>query len=364
MKQRTIYLLPFLCFFLNSFAQSVVVNSGFEKFESNLIQSGLDSNTISEIKKLIELRNQNIAQFKKEQEKQNAEYPISFQYPEATAKYNNQLFLKSLSKLINIQQFKKLFLPQLEFQIKQVANDKLLCFKKKYSLTADQISKLKKLLYETTENEIIIREYCNYDDIISKDNYAEEKIKSTSKELELFENFGLLYSKNSKTDILIKKLKEIHIEQEKISGILAALQKREERKINHDRIWRVNDTTSVIDFYDEGDTQYKIDMELREEVSKALKIEEFRTVFEGAFKNRIERETKKEYNATKAIYSLTESQNNELYKLILEKNTEKVITEEYYKFSYYLYEQKLRSVEYRHEKAIRESIQKMIESPK
>jgi hypothetical protein len=366
MKLQTYHLiiLSFCLLFFNSYSQSVAEIKGFGKFETSLTKSGLDTNTINKIKTLIETRNKNIAQFKKEQEEQNANYPITFQNPQATVKYNNQLLIKSLSNLISLEQFKKLFLPQLQSQIQRQANDKIFFFTEKYSFTSEQLSKLKKMCYQTTENEIIVREYYNYDDTISKDNYEEEKIRSAKNELELFESFGLLYSKDSKTDTLIKKLKELHIEQNQINKILTALQKRSERMANHDKVWRVNDTTSVIEFYDEGDSQFKFDMEVRQEVAKALKIEEFRTVFEPSFKERITRESQKEFNVTKTAYNLTEQQNKEIYNLITEKNTEKVITEEYYKFSYYLYEQKLRAVEYRHEKTIREAIQKMTQSSK
>lgn len=76
--------------------------------------------------------------------------------------------------------------------------------------------------------------------------------------------------------------------------------------------------------------------------------------------NRINRDTQKEFQTLKSAYKLTDLQYDEIQKLVLEKNTEKIVTEEYYKYSYELYQQKLRAVEYRHEKNIRETIQKMM----
>lgn len=91
--------------------------------------SGLDATTINKIKRLIETRDKNLTEFKKALEDQNSNFPILFQDPQATIKYNNQLLIKSLSDLISITQFKNLFLPQLEAQIQRLANDKYLPFR-------------------------------------------------------------------------------------------------------------------------------------------------------------------------------------------------------------------------------------------
>lgn len=366
MKTKNIYcvIIVFLSVFLNSFSQSVANKRYFTEFEINLKESNFDQKTQNEILKLIGKRDKAITAINEQYEEQNKNYPITFQDPEFTVKYQNQLLIRSLSKLLTIEQFKKMFLPQLKSQIERITDDRILHFKNKYKFTSEQLSKLKKLCYQNTESEIITKQYYSYDETISKDNYEEEKVKSSKRELELFESFGLFYSQDAKTDALIKNLQKLNVESPQINKILSALQKRKERMIYHDRVWRVNDSTCVIDFYDDGDSQFKIDMELREEISKALKIEEFRTVFEPAFKERISRQALKEFNVTKAAYNLNQNQQDEIYKLIVEKNTEKIITEEYYKFSYYLYEQKLRAVEYRHEKAIREAVQKTTQSIK
>ncbi|MNG26623.1 hypothetical protein D3C84_1116360 [compost metagenome] len=99
-------------------------------------------------------------------------------------------------------------------------------------------------------------------------------------------------------------------------------------------------------------------MDFRQELCTILRYDEFKTVFVSQMQNRIKRDSDKEFQLIKATYKLTDQQYDEIQKLIIEKNTEKIVTEEYYKYSYELYQQKLRAVEYRHEKNIRETIQK------
>jgi hypothetical protein len=334
-------------------AQTTQIN-----FTTILSKSGLPEVTITKIKNLIIVRDQALAANMKTQEEEKANYPIVFQDSETTPKYIHQQFSKALSEIITIDQFKKLFLTQLQPRILRITNDKLTFFKNKYNFSSAQEEKLKQLLSETTLNELIVKEYYSYDDIVSRDESAHEKIRTTRKELELIKSFGFLYSKNKKTDILIQKLLHAGVDATRINKFLDALQVQQEKTAKHDSIWRINNITSVFYFHDTGDTEDKINMDLREEMSKILSMTEFKTIYLPQLQARIDREAQKELVAVKQNYKFTESQYNEILKLLQEKHTEMFVTEEYYKFSYELYNQKLRAAEYRHGKAIMEIIQK------
>lgn len=335
-------------------------NNLIDNFVNTMTEVGLSKSQIVQINTLLLERDRLIAEDKKLQSELNTKYPFVFHDQETTTKYSNQKFVHSLSEIVTITQFKQLFLPQLDYRIKTIAEDKFNLLKKRYKFTGDQEVKLKQLLQETTTNEIIIKEYYSYDDNLSWNNYTEEKIKSSDKERELLKNFGLFYSKNTKTDILIKKLTEAKVDAERINQIILALQVLQERNDKRLKTWRENDAANAFNFHDPGDDEYAIYLDFREQLSKILKIEEFKTVFVSQMQNRIVRDTQKEFQILKSAYKLTDAQYDEIQKLVLEKNTEKIVTEEYYKYSYELYQQKLRAVEYRHEKNIRETIQKMM----
>ncbi|OOV20480.1 hypothetical protein BXU10_13070 [Flavobacterium sp. LM4] len=337
-------------------------NNLIDNFVTTMNNAGLSKNQTAKVRDLITERDRLIAEDIKQQNELKAKYPFVLHDEETTTKYSNQKFIRALSEIITIAQFKQLFLPQLDARIDLMANDKFNLLKKRYRLTPDQEAKLKKLLSETTTNEIIIKEYYNYDDNLSWNNYTEEKIKSSDKERELLKSFGLFYSKNTKTDNLIKKLNDANVDSDRIHKILIALQILQERNDKRLKTWRENDAANVINFHDPDDDEYPIYLEFREQLSKILKIEEFETVFVSQMQNRIIRDSKKEFQTLRVTYNLTEQQYSEIEKLILKKNTEKVVTEEYYKYSYELYQQKLRAVEYRHEKGIRETVQKMTAS--
>lgn len=168
----------------------------------------------------------------------------------------------------------------------------------------------------------------------------------------------MFYSKNTKTDTLIKKLQEAKVDTERIDLILKAIQTEQQRQDKREKTWRENQKNYVVQFHDEGDVEDKIRMDFRQELCTILRYDEFKTVFVSQMQNRIKRDSDKEFQLIKATYKLTDQQYDEIQKLIIEKNTEKIVTEEYYKYSYELYQQKLRAVEYRHEKGIRETIQK------
>lgn len=333
-------------------------NDLLDNFVTTMNNAGLSKSQTAKVRDLIIERNRLIAEDAKLQNELKAKYPFVFHDEETTTKYSNQQFVRALSEIITITQFRQLFLPQLDARIQRMVNDKFNLLKKRYKFTPDQEAKLKKLLSETTTNEIVIKEYYNYDDDLSWNNYTEEKIKSSDKERELLKSFGLFYSKNAKTDLLIKKLQEAKIDSDRINLILLALQTEQERQNKREKTWRENEASYVVHFHDDGDVEDKIRMDFRAELGKILKIEEFKTVFVSQMQNRINRDTQKEFQTLKDAYKLTELQYNEIQKLVLEKNTEKAVTEEYYKYSYELYQQKLRAVEFRHEKGIREAIQK------
>jgi len=355
--------LPFLLLVLFLFQTKLTfsqadTNNLLDNFVTTMNNAGLSKSQTAKVRDLIIERNRLITEDTKLQNELKAKYPFVFHDEETTTKYSNQQFVRSLSEIITIAQFKQLFLPQLDARIQLMANDKFNLLKKRYKFTTDQEAKLKKLLSETTTNEIVTKEYYNYDDDLSWNNYKEEKIKSSDKERELLKSFGLFYSKNTKTDDLIKKLKEANVDSERINQILLALQTEQERQDKREKTWRENEASYVVHFHDDGDVEDKIRMDFRAELAKILKIEEFKTVFVSQMQNRINRDTEKEFQIVKINYKLTDAQYDEIQKLILEKNTEKIVTEEYYKYSYELYQQKLRAVEYRHEKGIREAIQK------
>nr|WP_294924216.1 hypothetical protein [uncultured Flavobacterium sp.] len=342
------------------YSQSDKTSSLIDNFEITMNEAGLSKTQILQIKDLLIKKDQLLNENIESEKGLNAKYPFVFHDEETTTKYNDQKFVKSLSEIISIEQFKQLFLPQFNFRIQIIASDKFNLLKKRYKFTPDQEAKLKKLLLETTTNEIVIKEYYNYDDDLSWNNYTEEKIKSSDKERELLKSFGLFYSKNTKTDALIRKLKDADVDSDRVNQILLALQNEQERQNKREKTWRENEASYVVHFHDDGDIEDKIRMDFRAELGRILKIEEFRTVFVSQMQNRINRDTQKEFQTLKSAYKLTDLQYDEIQKLVLEKNTEKIVTEEYYKYSYELYQQKLRAVEYRHEKNIRETIQKMM----
>lgn len=356
-KLPFLFLVIFLFQIEPTFSQADI-NNLIDNFVTTMNNAGLSKSQSAKVRDLIIERNRLITEDAKLQNELKAKYPFVLHDEETTTKYSNQQFIRTLSEILTIEQFKQLFLPQLDARIQILANDKFNLLKKRYKFTTDQEAKLKKLLYETTSNEILIKEYYNYNDSLSWNNYTEEKIKSSDKERELLKSFGLFYSKNTKTDVLIKKLQEAKIDSERIDLILKAIQTEQERQDKREKTWRENQKDYLVQFHDEGDVEDKIRMDFRQELCTILRYDEFKTVFVSQMQNRIIRNTEKEFQTLKAAYKLTDAQYEEIKKLVLEKNTEKIVTEEYYKYSYELYQQKLRAVEYRHEKGIRETIQK------
>lgn len=360
MNIRLLFIFPAIFFLSLSsvYSQSVQTEEQNKNFIKSLTSAGLKEETIDKIKLLLSQKAETNLKNQKLQASLEAKYPVQFQDDEITEQYTNKKFLLDLSKIITIDQFGKIFFPQLEYRIDRIAAEKWELAKEKYKLAKDQEKKFRDLLYKNTQKEIMVREYYSYDKDLSWNTYTEEKIKSSDKERELLKSFGLFYSKNTKTDTLIKKLKDANIDPDRINQILLAVQIEQERQDKREKTWRENQINYVVHFHDEGDVEDKIRMDLRAELGKILKIEEFKTVFVSQMQNRIIRNTEKEFQTIKAAYKLTDAQYDEIHKLVLEKNTEKVVTEEYYKYSYELYQQKLRAVEYRHEKNIRETIQK------
>lgn len=358
---KKLHFITLICMLLNVIAvssQEPVNGGSLSSFEASLQNAGLTKDVINKIHVLVIKKNESVSKNQKLQAELDSKYLINFKDDEIEAEYANKKFIKSLSETISIEQFRKIFQPQLEYRIKRISDEKWDLNMVKYKFNKEQEKKYKNLLYQNTVNEIIVREYYSYDDNLSWNNYTEEKLKSSNKEFELIKSFCLLYSKNAKTDSLIKKLTEAKVDNDRINQILAALQDLDFRNDMRLKTWRENDAANMFNFHDPGDDEYPIYLEFREKLSKILKIEEFKTAFLSQMQKRIVRDSEKEFNTIKANYSLSDVQYSEIQKLVLEKNTEKIVTEEYYKYNYELYQQKLRAVEYRHEKGMRETIQK------
>lgn len=360
-KLRFLILLFLITFIPTAHAQESS-NLSSPAFEAALKNAGLSKELTNKIEALLVQKKETLVKNQLLQKELDSKYPYQFKDDEIEVEYDNKKFIRALSEIVTIDQFRKMFQPQLEYRIKRIADEKWELSKDKYKLTPDQERKYKALLYENTVNEIMVREYYNYDADLSWNNYTEEKLKSSRKELELIKSFGQLYSQNAKTDVLLKKLTAAKVDPERINQILLALQVLQERYDKRLKNWRENDAANIFNFHDPGEEEYTIYLDFREKLSKILSIEEFKTVFLSQLQNRILRESDKEFKILKATYTLSDAQYNEVEKLVTQKNTEKVVTEEYYKYSYELYQQKLRAVEYRHEKGIRETIQKFNES--
>ncbi|MFQ6601947.1 hypothetical protein [Flavobacterium sp. C3NV] len=112
-------------------------------------EAGLSKSQILQIKDLFVKNDQLLADDTKLQKELNAKYPFVFHDEETTNKYSNQKFVKSLSEIISIEQFKQLFLPQFNSRIKIIADDKFNILTKRYKFMQDQEKELKKLLLET-----------------------------------------------------------------------------------------------------------------------------------------------------------------------------------------------------------------------
>lgn len=358
--QKKYFFLSLLFFFTLSIAycQSSIENQANKDFINSLHSSGLTEDTIDKIKILLEEKSKRDLDNKKLQSELEINYPIQFRDDEINLEYSNKKFLQSISQIITVEQFEKIFLPQLEYRIKKISDEKWNLSKGKYKLSKDQEKKYRNLLYENTKNEIIIRSYYSYDDNLSWNTYTEEKIKSFDKERELLKNYGLFFSKDNKTDVLIKNLQTAKIDNQKIDLILKAIQTEQERQDKREKTWRENQAYYVVQFHDEGDVEDKIRMDLRQQICTILSYDEFKTIFIKQMQNRILRETKKEFEVIKNAYQFTDQQNKTVQDLVFEKNTEKIATEEYYKYNWDLSQQKLRAVEFRQEKKIRDAIQK------
>ncbi|HEX8017574.1 MAG TPA: hypothetical protein VF465_20265, partial [Flavobacterium sp.] len=169
-KLPLLFLVLFLFQIEHTFSQTDA-NNLIDNFVTTMNNAGLSKSQTAKVRDLIIERNKLIAEDIKQQNELKAKYPFVFHDEETTTKYSNQQFVRSLSEIITIAQFRQLFLPQLDLRIQRMADDKFNLLKKRYKFTADQEAKVKKLLSETTTNEIVTKEYYNYDDNLSWNNY-------------------------------------------------------------------------------------------------------------------------------------------------------------------------------------------------
>jgi hypothetical protein len=325
-----------------------------DNFTTNLQKKGFSNEVVGKIKKLILARDQGTASYEKQRAEVNAQYPINMRYDEINNDYILKEFSKSLAGLLTIEQYKTVFAPQLAYRVAGITEQKMKLILQKYKLTTSQELQLKNLVRQNTLTENVAREYHNYDGNTSWNKYTAEKLNSFEKECLLMQSFGIFYTKNTKTDTFITQLQHAKVDQDRINAILKALQTQDQELERRGNAWIESDAKYLLHFYDDNDNENTIRMDFRAFLQKTLTIDEFKAAFLEQFQVRITRDANKELQTNLAAYTLTPAQTQELKTLILAKITEKAITQEYYKHSWELAQQKLRAVEYRHEKSIRE----------
>lgn len=191
-----------------------------------------------------------------------------------------------------------------------------------------------------------------------------EKLKSFKRESRLLQSYGLIASKNSKTDDLLNKLRVANIDEEKIDLVLKAFYEKEKKEEYRLKTWRDNNDEYAIYFHDEGTTEHEIRMELRKQLNEILSFEEFKAVFIAQMQSWIDRDAKEESEKLIKSYSFNDEQQQDLKNIINQKVTDKIITEQYYNYNWDLSQQKLRAVEYRYERKIRDKIRDFKEQNK
>ncbi len=273
-------------------------------------------------------------------------------------------FRKKLSKIISIEEFGKIFQSQLEYRITRITEEKLEEADERYFLNGSQRDSLERLIYDNTVSEVITREYYGHDEDLAWNNYLLEKLESEDKLCNLVNKFGLLCTLNSKTDTLIAKAKKAGIDNNRISKILAAIQKRNRDFEIRLKNWRQDDSKHPVYFYDEGAGEHAIRMTLRKKLKEILSFEEFSILFLEQMENRIERDSEQELLRLTDGGYFTKHQLVSLRDIVNKKNQEKILTEEYFKYDYDTYQQKLRSVEYRYEKKLRALFNRFIDENK
>lgn len=333
-----------------------------KQYVTSLNTTNIDPKKIEKLIEILQQKEQALAQAKQWQEEE-ARSPMTFlHHDELKPSHISRKFSKLLAQLLTMEQFKQLFEPQLEKRIHQIANNSWVIAKEKYKLNPTQANQFLELLKKNAAKQVIIREYNNYDNDFSWNYEQEEKLKGEDRERVLIESFGMTYSKDTKTDLLIKKLQLAQVDKKRINKIIQLFQE-EEQKLNARGIaWRKNITTNAHYFDDEADTEYKIKMELREAMGKVLSYEEFKIAFQEQMQNPIHRETNNAFNELKEAYEgLEETQFEVIKTLVCEKFTERVVTEQYYKYDWDLYHQKWRAVDYKYNQLIKDKLQEFVD---
>lgn len=123
-KLRLIIFIFFLLQLTIATSQESSINIPFSTFESSLKNAGLSNDVINNIKSLLVKKNESLVKNQKLQNELDSKYPFQFKDDEIEAEYVNKKFIKLLSETITIEQFRKIFQPQLEYRVKRIAEEK------------------------------------------------------------------------------------------------------------------------------------------------------------------------------------------------------------------------------------------------
>lgn len=353
---KHLYLLTFFILISHSiFSQSTAKD---EYVISMAKKAGLDDTKVNAIQELLKERNDQFSEYQRLKEERESKYILSFNDDDFNEESINNEFRKKLTEIVNLEEFEKIFFEQLEGRVNRITDKKLQEAKSKYDFSKKQENDLKKILYANTLKEEMIKEYYAYDKDYAWNQYIEYRDKFNVNLNNHLKDWGFVTTKNKKTDYLIQKAREAGIDEKRIQQIMDAIIERDLKYEERLRTWRKNDTRYAIYFHDEGFTDHQIRMDLRKELHDILNYDEFKVVFLEQMQPWIDREVENDFFKIRDAYRLTNTQLEEVKNFLNEKITAKVITKEYYNFNYDLYQQKLRAVEYRHEKNFRDMIKK------
>ncbi len=350
----------FSLFFLSqyaSYAQSVKVSDAIATYMSSLNTTNIDKTVVDKIATLLQQKEQELAEAKKI-ESTEAQNPMPFlYYDEIKPETINRKFMRALMDVVTMDQYKQMFLPQLEGRIQRAMKDRYDFVNTTYQFNPEQSSKYKSLLYDNTVNEIVMRNYYSYDNDWSYNLWTQEKLKSAEKELNLMETFKMIYVNDYPMHQLMRKMEAQKIDNGHISEIMKLLVNEKIKQQNSNITWRDGKQRNAIEFYDAGGAAYAIQMQLRLELRRHLTYEQFKAVFQSQMQTRIDREAEEAFVSLKEAYKdFTPKQYKEIHELVVQKYIDHVVTEEFYKHSTELYQQKVRTSDYKHDTLIREKM--------
>jgi hypothetical protein len=284
-------------------------------------------------------------------------------YDEIKPETINRKFMRALMDVVTMDQYKQLFMPQLEGRIKKVVDERWELMNGMYQFKGEQIKKFKALLYENAVNEVVVRNYYSYDNDWSFNLWTQEILKSSEKEMKLINEFQMIYVNDYKTYQLMQKMIAANIPTGHISDVMKLLVDEKIKQQNRNIAWRDGLRRNPIEFYDNGGAEYAIQMKLRLELRRHLTYEQFKEVFQSQMQVRIDRETEEAFvNLKEAYKDLTAEQYTAIHELVAQKYIDHVVTEEFYKHSTELYQQKVRASDYKHNTLIREKIDSFVTS--